>query len=159
MPKTDYEVIRSHQETLPVSVGDIAAEFGIRLYDGLWRNGESGQIVRDRERGGRSGFMIVANEQHPRTRRRFTIAHEIAHYVLHRTKIGDGVTDDPLYRSRLGGSLEMQANEFAAWILMPWDLLRSEAERGANSVEALAEIFDVSRSTMAVRLRVPYETE
>ena len=157
--KTDIEIIRDHQQTLPVPVLDIAKELGLKVYLGTWRRGESGRIVKDRRRGGRSGYAIIANKAHANARRRFTIAHEIGHFVLHPGKIGDGVTDDRLYRSRLEGPLEMHANDFAAWLLMPWDLIQHEVDCGAESVEALARIFDVPKSAMAVRLRIPYETE
>jgi hypothetical protein len=37
----------------------------------------------------------------------------------HRDLIGDGLIDDGMYRSKLGGDYERQANRFAAEILMP----------------------------------------
>src|SRR3546814_4029407 len=63
-------------------------------------------IRKDAERGGESGFAIYVNGSHPRVRRRFSIAHEIAHFALHRNLIGDGVTDDAMYRSNLSRSEE-----------------------------------------------------
>ena len=153
------EIIRDHQLVAPISVRDIAVDFGIELYCGRWRNGASGCIRRDPEHGGPSGFAIIANHEHGPMRRRFTIAHEIAHYVLHRGKIGDGLIDDRLYRSRLTDSMEGQANDFAAFILMPWDLITREIKHGRDTVEELAEVFEVSKSAMAVRLGFPYETE
>src|SRR3546814_8751462 len=83
-------------------------------------------IRKDAERGGESGFAIYVNGSHPRVRRRFSIAHEIAHFALHRNLIGDGVTDDAMYRSNLSSAVEVQANRMAADILMPWHLIRSE---------------------------------
>lgn len=90
-------------------------------------------------------------------RRRFSIAHEIAHFALHRNLIGDGITDDAMYRSNLSSAVEVQANRMAADILMPWHLIREATESGVNTVEALAKHFDVSKSTMAIQLGVPYE--
>lgn len=50
--------------------------------------------------------------------KRFTIAHEIAHLLLHRPILREGVTDDVLYRSpHLGGTQETEANKMAADIL------------------------------------------
>src|SRR3546814_7195870 len=71
-------------------------------------------IRKDAERGGESGFAIYVNGSHPRVRRRFSIAHEIAHFALHRNLIGDGVTDDAMYRSNLSSAVEVQANRMAA---------------------------------------------
>ena len=77
----------------------------------------AGQIVRDSWRNGntgRSGFTIYINsDQHP-NRQRFTLAHEIAHYILHRDLIEDGLIDDTMYRSSLSNFYETQANRMAA---------------------------------------------
>lgn len=153
------EIIRSHQIAAPVPVLDIARDFGLRVYPGEWADGTSGCIRRDRRRGGKSGFAIFTNKNHGPLRRRFTIAHEISHFVLHRNKIGQQIVDNRLYQSRVDGTLEVQANEFAAFVLMPWDLVVREVKRGADSVEALARRFVVSKSAMSIRLRFPHETE
>src|SRR3546814_1270395 len=106
------------------------------------------------ERGGESGVAIYVNGSHPRVRRRFSIGHEIAHFALHRNLIGDGVTDDVMYRSNLSSAVEVQANRMAADILMPWHLIREATDKGIDTVERLAEYFDVSRSTMSIQLGV-----
>jgi Zn-dependent peptidase ImmA (M78 family) len=115
-------------------------------------------IVSDKNRGGKSGYAIYINGHHALTRRRFTMAHEIAHFVLHRTLIGDGVQDDALYRSKLSSAVEAEANRYAAEILMPWSLINQEVAKGNNTVEALAHALNVSKSSMSIRLGVPYET-
>src|SRR3546814_18529596 len=72
-------------------------------------------------------------------RRRFSIAHEIAYFALHRNLIGDGVTDDAMYRSNLSSAVEVQANRMAAGILMPWHLIREATDKGIDTVERLAD--------------------
>lgn len=158
-PKTVMEIVCSHRRSAPVSVAAVARDLGIPLFKADWRNGASGCIRPDPEKAGSSGYEILTNAAHPDARRRYTIAHEIGHYVLHLESIGRGVTDDGLYRSRLGGTMETQANRFAAWLLMPMGLIRDEASRGANTVEALAKIFFVPTSAMSIRLQVPFETD
>ena len=156
--RSPIDIIRSHRKKAPVPVADIAKDLGIGLYCANgWSKEISGLIRKDPERGGPSGYAIITNAAHPVTRRRFTIAHEIGHFVLHTESLGAGVTDDGLYRSRLGGRLEGQANRFAGWLLMPRRLILEEVDRGVDSVEALARLFDVSKSAMAVRLGFPYE--
>src|SRR3569623_676689 len=61
------------------------------------------------------GYKIFVNDSHPVTRQRFSIAHEIAHFVLHPgTIVQNGVL------ARDGSStLEKEADELAAEILMP----------------------------------------
>ncbi len=153
------EIISRYKNRVPVQVVDIAHEMGIKVYKSdSWPDHISGLIRKDPEYGGKSGYAIYTNANHPKTRRRFTIAHELGHYVLHRDEIGDGITDDALYRSRLGGSLERQANRFAANLLMPWELVIEATNLDFDTVDKLAAKFEVSRSAMSVRLEVPFET-
>jgi Zn-dependent peptidase ImmA (M78 family) len=152
-------IISKFQQTVPVQVIPVATEFGLKVYNSnIWGDEISGMIVRDAERGGKSGYAIYVNGKHAPVRRRFTIAHEIGHYVLHRSLIGDGVQDDALYRSKLSGAIEAEANRFAADLLMPWNLINQEMAAGTSTVEDLAREFGVSKSSMSIRLGVPYET-
>jgi len=112
----------------------------------------AGMIIRDRRLSPPSGFTIYVNAEDNPRRQRFTIAHEIAHYVLHRDLIGDGITDDALYRSPLGEWYERQANKMAADILMPPQLVRSLYAQGMTSVTKIAAEFDVSVEAMRIRL-------
>lgn len=153
-------IISAHQQTAPVETIEIAEALGIKVYKvGNWPENLSAMIRRDPERGGHSGYAIYVNAKHPRVRRRFSIAHEIAHFALHRSLIGDGITDDALYRSTMSNSVEAQANRMAADILMPWHLIRKATDQGIDTVEALAKHFDVSKSTMSIQLGVPSGSE
>lgn len=136
---------------VPVSVVGLANRLGIRVYDAPWPENISGKIQRDKERGGESGFAIFVNQNHPETRKRFTIAHEIAHYILHEDKIGDGVFDDALYRSGLPAKIESQANGMAADILMPWHELNKHI---GKPLKEIADTFAVSPEAMSIRLGV-----
>lgn len=136
---------------VPVNVVGLAHRLGVRVFDTPWPDHISGKIQRDKERGGESGYAIFVNKAHPETRKRFTIAHEIAHYVLHEDQIGDGIFDDALYRSGLPERIEAQANGLAADILMPWSVLQQHL--GKNPKQ-LAEMFNVSESAMNIRLGV-----
>jgi Zn-dependent peptidase ImmA (M78 family) len=98
-----------------------------------------------------SGYVIFVNAGQHEVRRRFTIAHEIAHYLLHRDLIGDGTQDDVLYRSGLSNRVEAQANRLAADILMPRHLIDEVVKSGiasADDVAELARIFNVSKDAM-----------
>ncbi|HCM3005245.1 TPA: ImmA/IrrE family metallo-endopeptidase, partial [Klebsiella pneumoniae] len=93
-------------------------------------------------------------------RQRFTLAHEIAHFLLHRDRIGDGITDDILYRSKLSDFMEVQANRLAADILMPGHLLEKKLLeltqtvelRDEQKIERLAEVAGVSTTAIKIRL-------
>lgn len=147
------KIIRKHQAQAPVSVIAIAIDLGLKVHlVSQWDNQISGMIRKDSSHGGESGYAIFVNDKHAETRRRFTIAHEIAHFILHQDLIGDGIVEDALLRaSGLNNSVERQANSMAADILMPWHLLDVEITKG-RTIEALASLFKVSRDAMSYRI-------
>ena len=112
----------------------------------------SGKIFKDPLNGGESGYSIGVKASESYRRKRFTIAHEIAHFILHRDKIGDELSDDAMYRSGLSTKEEVQANQLAADILMPVQLIRKLQERGCTAVSVLAAELEVSEPAMRVRL-------
>ena len=147
--------IRNYQAMPPVDVKKIAEDLGLRIFifDRM-PMGASGNLYPDA--GSKSGWSIGVNASDSLTRKRFTIAHEIAHFLLHRQDIGGGVVDDPLYRSEhLSGWQETEANKFAADILMPYDLIEQFANRGIRNVDELAKKFGVSTQAMNIRLGIP----
>jgi Zn-dependent peptidase ImmA (M78 family) len=114
-----------------------------------------------------SGVIGVSVSQAP-TRQRFTIAHEIGHWVLHREKMPVFIDKHFLqpyfaaFRNAASATgtdrLEREANSFAAALLMPVPAIRSAVSQfdadvsDDEAVEALAERFQVSRQAMAFRL-------
>lgn len=142
------EVLRDFTKSAPVEVRAIARELGL-----LIREKDMGKDSGKIEQDWAGYFVITVNERHSETRKRFTIAHEIAHYVLHRDKIGDGILDDGLYRSSKGGDIERQANNYAASILMPGPLVGSCWRNGLRTPIQLAEVFRVSPSVAEIRIR------
>ncbi len=113
---------------------------------------------------GNSGTIGYDPTQAP-VRQRFTIAHEIGHFVLHTST--SGVFIDKRYTavfrrdqdSATGEHLEeIQANQFAASLLMPEDLLLSELRNhhfdlgDEQGLRELADRFQVSAQAMSIRL-------
>ena len=151
------EVVRGNQTVPPVQTVPIAKELGLGVYKvdfGQQSKNLSGLIKKEED----GKLNIYVNRNHHVYRRRFTIAHEIAHFILHKDEIGDGVIDDALYRSGLTNVIESQVNSLAADILMPLRLIDIELNKGVADIEKLADIFDVSKSSMSIRIGVPYET-
>lgn len=149
-------IIQRHQSAAPVQTVALADDLGLKVWHvPNWPDDLSGKIVKSAEQGGASGYAIYVNKSHHVNRRRFTTAHEIAHFILHRQFIGDGIVDDGLYRSRLSNSMEVQANKMAADILMPRLLINQHMASGVNSVSELARIFQVSESAMSFRVGTP----
>ena len=146
------EIIQSFQEEAPVKIFDLARALGLEVYrtDELPED-VSGCIDRQED----DSYVIFTNKKHHINRRRFTAAHEVAHYVLHRNLIEDGIVDDTLYRSKLSGPLEREANIYAAELLMPRHLILKAIEDGAKSTEELAKKFRVSEAAMSIRIGIP----
>lgn len=93
--------------------------------------------------------------------RRFTIGHEVGHWVLHAGAIKAGtipLMDDSRTWCRSGASdnVERQAEMFAARLLAPTELLRAALPAagwaGWAPVYRLAETFGVTPTAMSVRL-------
>lgn len=103
------------------------------------------------------GFAIIINAKYHKRRQRFTIAHEIAHYILHKDKIHAQLTDSLIYRSdNLSREEEMQALQLTLDILMPWSLINQAIKKGTK-MKDLAKAFDVSPATMSIRIGVPLD--
>ena len=155
--KEQQEIIRGHQMAAPVKITPIARDLGLPVYRvSEWGNNLSGMLKRDAKAP--SGYSIFVNGHDNDRRKRFTIAHEIGHYILHENLIKDGIVEDALLRAEgLSNAIEAQANAFAADLLMPWHLIRAQQEKGINGIEELADIFEVSRDAMSIRLLgLPY---
>jgi hypothetical protein len=92
-------------------------------------------------------------------RRRFTISHELGHWVMHR--VGDrsmfcrSTTVQPEERSEQAGyeipDIEEEASVFAAALLMPAELIRREYERDPD-FDRLCQLFNCSGAAMGRRL-------
>ena len=153
-------IVKQHQRKIPVDVVALARDLGATVYDvPNWPDETAGMIRIDKKYGGTRGYIIYVNADHPPNRQRFTIAHEIAHIMLHEDLIGDGITTDGLYRSGLSSSVEWGANRTAADILMPWDWIHKLLDDGITDVAALARRFRVSRDAMAIRLDLHWELQ
>lgn len=137
----------------PVDPTAIAEELGVKVVAGPPADSElSGALVL---RDGRA--TIIYNSGHGNVRTRFTIAHELGHFLLH-TDEGDEAT---LFRdsvSSLGtDKREVHANAFAAALLMPERFVRKVvsapvAALDEAAIEKAASTFCVSTQAMTYRL-------
>tara|TARA_R110002124_G_scaffold21624_16_gene82890 strand:- start:1017 stop:1508 length:492 start_codon:yes stop_codon:yes gene_type:complete len=148
----ERQIIEAKQSAFPIKVGAIARELGLTVKVSTLKAGISGEIRRDN-----SNYTIKVNRHDVKERQRFTIAHEIAHYLLHREEIGDGLVDDILYRSRLSSALEAQANRLAADIIMPWPLIQVHLQDFRSlslphKIEMLSRLMEVSTTAVKIRL-------
>jgi hypothetical protein len=148
-------IISKYQQQAPVDVVAIAKELGLNVWEQNLGPNISGKLFVDPTHCGASGFSICVNSREAINRKRFTIAHELAHFILHRNQIGSGLSDDTFYRSGLSTAQEVEANKMAADIIMPYSLIASIQQRGTVGVSALAKAFQVSEIAMMIRLGIP----
>jgi Zn-dependent peptidase ImmA (M78 family) len=87
-------------------------------------------------------------------RQRYTIGHEIAHFLRHRDRVKNRLVDDRMYRSGHGRTVEDEADALAADLLMPRRIIAQFRTAGLNKVEELAAKFDVSVQAMRRRLGI-----
>jgi Zn-dependent peptidase ImmA (M78 family) len=129
---------------LPVDVARVAAGLDIALAAGA-----TAPLDALLMRGYRRGGIIVANAAQPKTRRRFSAAHELGHYLLGHYANGDSWTV----------RYEWAANAFAAELLMPTPAVISfwfaRALRGEPFLWRVAHVaarFGVSPEALRVKL-------
>jgi Zn-dependent peptidase ImmA (M78 family) len=146
----------------PIDVIGVARKLGLQVIFTDLDEDISGVLIT-----GQKGSCIAIRKSDPETRRRFSIAHEAAHhYLRHQFEPGAHVHVDRGHlishrnrRSSAGTDLkEIEANQFAACLLMPSRLLR-ESIKSLNTVELydshvtkLAKEFLVSEQAMTIRL-------
>lgn len=88
--------------------------------------------------------FVRYNSSHPVKRNRFTVAHELGHHLLgHTSGCGRGTNSS--------SPQEVEANQFAAELLMPLQLLK-ESINNNNTVSKLARLCWVSNEAMSNRV-------
>lgn len=150
------------QLTPPIDVEALANSVDAKVHRQVFERGLSGVLIRQ---NGHSVIGVSATDAD--VRQRFTIAHELGHLLLHP---GRSLIMDPAVRvnrrddisSLATDAEEIEANQFAAALLMPELLVRKALDRLSNEnpargVESLVDdlatgIFSVSTQAMGYRL-------
>jgi Zn-dependent peptidase ImmA (M78 family) len=141
----------------PVPVEVIAELVGAKLKYSPYEGELAGMLIRDHGR-----CIIGINSNHHTNRQRFTIAHEIGHLILHDIQVHID-RDFRVLRRDANSSLaidhlEIEANRFAAELLMPFDMLVKDlAERNIDvedeeTLRPLARRYRVSRQAITHRI-------
>lgn len=138
-----------------VNVHDIARSLGIEILEQPELDGElSGALVIKNRKG-----VVGLNASEHNLRKRFTLAHELGHFCLHYEE-KDTFLDEVIAfnRSPETNQQEIEANQFAANLLMPEAFITSEVKTRFSSkisernVSELANVFKVSEIAMTYRL-------
>ena len=155
--ENELEVVSRFMAKAPVDIKGVFDALGIE-YRTLPLGKKSAWIERNGD-----CFVVVVNELESEMRQRFSAAHELAHYLLHRDMLEDGcrvhrhedrLFDDEanIHPSPFEAVHEVQANRLAAQIIMPASLVRHEWAK-CNNVTEMAQAFRVSKVAMEIRLK------
>jgi Zn-dependent peptidase ImmA (M78 family) len=161
-------VLEQHRiSSVPVDIESLAKRWAHVLKQNLSED-ISGMLVPLPNPIDRRHWAIVVNKSHSIVRQRFTMAHELAHLLLHGYTAAHA---DRGFKVRLRdshsaeGSVleEIEANNFAAELLMPESLLRQRLQNhtieyapdnssGEQQLARLAKEFNVSKQALSIRL-------
>lgn len=153
----DFYELRTHKEivaellrqqpniSLPIPIEKLAEAFGIK--DILERpfRGMQGALVANPEKS--EGIILVNSGIRNSQRKRFTLGHELGHFLLpnHGNEMWCS-KDDISINSQV--SIEREANEFASELLMPTEIFtrlsQFENEPDIQNIIDLAEMFSSS---------------
>lgn len=132
---------------LPVKPSLIARIFEIEVIPR-----DLGPLIAGRIQRQGGNVCVHINSSEPEARRRFTLAHEIGHFIKHRGR--DFAYED--YRNALSkqgtDKDEIYANSFAAELLMPEVAIRGLMALRVQEVQ-MAREFKVSPEAMVIRLK------
>lgn len=137
---------------IPVPLEELARLAGITSIEAFNSEGFSGALIANAEK---SKGAIFYSTNDPRPRQRFTIGHELGHFLLpwHRQSQFQCNVQDMSFGAKL--EWEIQANQFSAELLMPRQLvlkkLRTLGEPELEHVQSLAEEFQTSVEMTARR--------
>ena len=148
----------------PVPVDDLARLLGAKVVKQDAPDELSGFVLREPTKG---VVIIGVNAQHHPNRQRFTIGHELGHFLLHE---GERLHSDKQWtgyqvklrseQSSTGTNVdEIEANLFAAELLMPVPFLNTDLAKLAPSklsaeenIMRLAKKYKVSEQALTLRL-------
>ncbi|MGC1878675.1 MAG: ImmA/IrrE family metallo-endopeptidase [Rhabdochlamydiaceae bacterium] len=133
-------------ESPPVIIHELVENYGLTVFKATFDDKEiAGYIDFDKK-------WIVVNNEEAVARQNFSIAHELGHWIMHPDEVkADQNNIRIVYRRPMGGEtepLEIEANAFAAYLLVPEEMLKRYHEK--SDLE-LAQLFNVSQSLIGFR--------
>jgi len=142
--KADQLLAKAKVMSPPVPVYEIAKSLGIKVRRGPLPDDLSGFLVHEND-----AVFIGVNSLHPKPRQLFTLAHELGHFFLHPSS--NFIDRKLIYfrDSRSGEAIdlkEIQANQFAADLLMPERFLRRALNGETVDLEDEGRVSELSKS-------------
>ena len=151
--RPDAIALEYMRKSPPTDLMGLAADLGIQIvYD--TESGDYAGSIEMLQSGLQPSFRISINAFDPPTRQRFTLAHEIAHFIKHRKQLeAGGIRDNRMYRSLLPEPLEWEANRYAAQLLMPLSAMKKLWREGVKEPSEMAVRLGVSEQAASIRLQ------
>lgn len=132
---------------IPVNILKIAKSNDIAVYKADLEKKILGAIRYDKQN---KKYTILLNEKQSYEQQRFTLAHELGHFFLHKKILeSEELHVDIMYK--IEDEQEAEVDYFAGALLMNKLLLEKMYEKN-QSIRELAEMFEVSISVMTIRL-------
>ena len=142
-----YQLAKKNNVTcLPIDLAKLASLLNVKVMGAHLVETISGVLKKDPA----GIWTVLYNNGQSYARSRFTIAHELAHFCLHRGG-RDNFEDDVFFRTESADWMEKEANRFAGELLMPREEFKKAVDKGITDIDRLAQHFAVS--TYAVRVR------
>lgn len=149
-----YELFKA-----PIDPIKLSNELGIKVYNAKFSEDNISGLVAKRD----NNIVILVSQGDSPVRKRFTIAHELGHHLLHmqNTNKEEFIDKDvDMYRSEETEGVawsnsnreEVEANNFAAALLMPRDLVKQAVDVFGADLSELARHFNVSEEAIGIRL-------
>ncbi len=140
-------------ERFPINVADIATDYSRQVFpeapitkvEGLpMSKNFEGMLIPHLDGNGEWG-IVYNNTITSEGRINFTLAHELGHYLLHRTLSPEGLQCSN--RAMLNwkserGQIEAQANTFASYLLMPLDDFRAQIRGEPITMDLMRHLSD-----------------
>lgn len=161
-------LIQNKINSAPVPVKEIAENLGAKVIFEPNDDDLSGFLLRDK-----SHIVIGVNSTHSLVRQRFTIGHEIGHFLLHSQEnfhidrsyegFNRRIVKDKFERNKDSATgadkIEREANQFAAQLLMPTDFIQKDMLKLGRidllhdvKLEKLSSDYGVSLQALMYRL-------
>lgn len=136
--------------TIPVDLDELANQLGVKVIYDTFQS--EGYFI---NQNNKMYIFINENSYNPQ-RKRFTLAHEIGHRMLHANSniLQRNVTDKKAIYQKDLKDIEDEANFFASELLCPTDKIKNELPNHSidnKFIEYIAERYDVSYHVAAIK--------
>jgi Zn-dependent peptidase ImmA (M78 family) len=139
-------------KTSPIDLSRLCNDLGLRIQE-VSARGFDGALVRSK--GRQKGIVAVKASIREASRKRFTIAHEIGHFVLPHHRLLKNICEEKKidsFDSKLNRP-EVEANEFASELLLPSVILKKRFNLAEFSLSQLSEVATEFATSLTASIR------